>query len=767
VEATLNTAVTEINNKIQKLSDDVDGKVTDSIVAATEAISDLETKIDGEVAGKLEDVASDIDDVAASVVTLAAQPKVTGVTAGKSDTVVPASGGYVTIDGQFGKTVKVTYTLDGTTKTINNAKVSEYGDRVTVLIPKVTPKASKCVTTSPVPTGVADMLLKIYSPDDSTEFQQRVIKIDSNSGEFGDGRDGDKTISTTLKWGGSMGASKSFALDSAKLNAQNKNGATYKIMVTKRTVVGFACGDKVVIINMGSYTAGDTGTGAVQWGVVQSVSGKIITLQGHISASILDKTKGSTSKIIIQRVPQYKKLIITGNGEIVGQATNFDSQTAVVAFVAHEIVVTTNKPAAIVATQIGYMGGRRGTTLAASPGANDAMALRIQGGHRGQHSNRWGGHNKDGAKGGAGCGIGNGGAGGASEYDNWAHGGNYGISGTAVRYSKGTNIYIYSRNQGAGSNGNRPGGGGGGGADYQYGGAGGGGAHCSGKTYSVSPTLLTLGGGAANGGGGGSSDYNSRGGEPWGLGGKARYTGIKNGGYGGAGGRGGGIVLVNVGVVDTCCGTPKTLFINAKGGAGGGGGGGSGGTHKDGGGGGGQGANGAAGGSAVVRIGSGGGITYGHIDVSGGVGGGGGGGAGVPNQHNPSSSGGGGAGAGIGGGGGGGTRDASWGCGGGAGQDGLTGKQAASGETARGCKSYGAANGGGGGTYGNSGSGGAANKGGKGSDTICNKGMDATGLDGGDAGRADGHCGGDGNRGAGGGGGGSGGPGMDGLKIIH
>ena len=746
------------SDQLQDLKNDVEDDVKESIKAVEQTVDAVSDRIDGAVSDRIQSVEQAVSLNSDRIADISS---VGGVTLGEAnEIVVPAAGGVVTIQGQFKNGVKVTSTMDGSTS-VRAAVVSTYGDSLKVAIPQTNPKASKCQTASA--TGVGEMVLKIYKTADATAFETRVIKIDSNSGEFGDGRDGDMAITTTVNWNDAK--SKAYALAANKLLALNGNNKVNNFMKleAKTSVTGLACGDRIVVLNMGSYSTADTATGAVQHAIVQSVSGAIVTLQSPgISADIMSFTYSTANmKIVMQRVPQYKKLTISGNGEIVARSSNYNAYTGVVAFVAHTININTKKGAAIKASNVGYEGGTRGGNS-----ANDAYRAKITGGFRGANANRYSGYNDMGAWGGAGCGSGLGGAGGATNnLANWGTGGANGIVGHDNRRTD----YLYSTGGGnfAGTN-NMPGGGGGGGSDYQYGGAGGGGAHCAGTTYSTSSDRLTLGGGAANGAGGGASDTNAKGGEPNGNGGKRFSNNLKDGGHGGSGGRGGGIALVNVKAVEECCGSPGTLFIEAGGGGGGGGGGGSGGTHKDGGGGGGQGGGGAAGGSVVVRIGSGHGkLNLGHIDVSGGNGGGGGGGAGVPNQHNPSASGGGGAGAGIGGGGGGGTTGSSWGCAGGEGANGLTGAAAKSGETARGCRSHGAANGGGGGTYRNGGKGGAANKGGYGSSTSCNKGVDAPGMNGGNGGAAENQCGGDGNRGAGGGGGGAADSGTPGLKLIH
>jgi hypothetical protein len=770
VGAVVNAAEIRLGGEITALEEKVEVEVGTAIDTVNTKIDDLEEEVNTNVAAKFEDVSEDISSVSDAVEALAAAPKVTGLIGGDDAIIISHLGGVVTLLGSFGSDVKVTLTLDGKTFNPSKTKVSQHGDRVHLTIPKTSPQASRCVKQSN--TGIGIMLVKIYKDSSATDFATRTVQIDTRIGEFGDGRDGDLTINKPTVF--NSGTSQSYPLSADKIFGLNggNNAKEFHKLQASTAKVSWKCGDAIAIFNMGSYYSDDKSVGAVAHAIVQSVSGAIITLQDPISATVLDVSKVTKgAKILVQRVPQYQTLTINGAGSLKGKVTNFGTQSGVVAFKAHKLVVDTTAAAAIDVSNIGFQGGKVG-----SSSAYDAMSKSIQGGWTGTRWNQWSGRNRKGGPGGGGCGVGKGGAGGDSGRG-WAWGGTAGanwktaIGSTFQRYSN--RIENDDYNEADNGFGNMPGGGGGGGGDYSHTGAGGGGAHCSGKTYSMTPSKLTLGGGAAAGAGGGASDYNGYGGAANGKGGKSRGSYVKPGANGGQGGRGGGIAMVFAGELEECCGKPGNLFINAAGGKGGGGGGGSAGAHKDGGGGGGQGANGAAGGAAVVRIGEGKEkLTLYHLDVAGGAGGGGGGGAGVPNQHNPSASGGGGAGAGIGGGGGGGSIHASYGCAGGTGQDGYTGAAAKPGNAGKDrygtCKAGGAANGGGGGSGTNGGSGGKANMGGKSSGTSCNKGYDAPHgiLDGGNGGYAEGSCGGDGNRAGGGGGGGSGGPGQAGLKAI-
>ena len=494
------------------------------------------------------------------------------------------------------------------------------------------------------------------------------------------------------------------------------------------------CGTKVLIINMGDFSDAEP-VGSYAYGTVKTSSKNNIELQAAAKVSI--KSFADANHIIIQRVPQFKTVTFkNGNFQAMKanfmakdfKATGFVTYTGIVAFAAQTVdLEKSSNGAAVVADFAGYTGG-----AVSGNQPQDARHATMGGGSNGQNANPKGcGHNRRGGYGGAGCGDGKAGHGGNSG-GGWAYGGYNGRSKT-----------------------NDPrGGGGGGGADYSCSGAGGGGSHCSGLHYSkatgsygfnTNSIKLTLGGGAAAGAGGGTSS--GQGGYANGLGGKG---GRRVGGNGGAGYPGGGIVMIAAKTLKRANG----LLVSANGGKGGAGGGGSGGTHKNGGGGGGQGANGGAGGSVLILTGDSK-IEQKHVRAEGGDGGGGGGGAGVPSQHNPSASGGGGAGAGPGGGGGGGAANPSHGGrGGNAGQNGEYNSGGRAGGGGGGCTGQC------GGRYGN------ANKGGYSSSTSCNKGKDASGLNAGDGGEANG-CGGDGNRGGGGAGGGSGGPGKAGfIKIM-
>jgi hypothetical protein len=438
---------------------------------------------------------------------------------------------------------------------------------------------------------------------------------------YGSGADGEATVSTTRDLNReSLGAS----VD--RNGVMFPDGVAYRVATNPTgravTVVGtpsgaIVAGDRVLLINLQGAPGDTASVGRWEMLDVLSVSGSTVNVFQTI-AGAYGGTSFENQRVVLQRVPQYSTVTIAPGGVVTatawdglaGAPMNLPVNTGIVAFFASGVLTLGG---GIDVSQRGFRGGVPGGV-----GPESAVNRNLTTGGAG------GGNGTMGGGGGGGGGTGSAGAGGTSAFP--------------------------------GGGGGR-GGGGGGSSDDDNGcgahGSGGGGAapYASGVNASdVSSNRLTLGGGSAAGGGGGagglsanlSPNYAASGGSADGVAGTAGQS-FSRGGAGGAGRRGGGLILV---FASSLTGAGS---LNAAGGVGGSGGGGGGGSGYDGaaGGGGGGGADGAAGGTVYVRFGTS--SWTGAPLVSGGDGGGGGGGG-----AGDGGGAGGGGGGGVGGGGGGG-----------------------------------------------------------------------------------------------------------------
>jgi len=538
---------------------------------------------------------------------------------------------------------------------------------------------------------------------------------------FGSGADGDLVVSggtfdITSTRGGTLRTSympaDGFA---APVTWVSNNG----VSVSRGLGNAFQPGDRALLVCIQASGSPAPNVGNYDLLTVASAGSQTLAVVENIDVSRY--TDGSvTQRVIVQRVPQYGDVTITGTGKVTAAAWDgfVVPATGIVAFFAANVA------------NIGGQGidvSRRGFPglVSGNPGGVETA-----------NSFTWSSGGGDGGVGSAG---GSGGAGGSGT------GGGAGGAGA-------------SGAGGAGASG-----GGGGGASAQ-GFSGGGGASPirSGGAFAAAGRL-TLGGGAAAGGGGGAGGIHSFSGmytagstaaTRRGVGGRTSSGAPlgSSGGSGGSGEAGGGAILV------VAAGLAGAGSVSADGGAGGAGGGGGGAIAVDastagGGGGGGAGADGAAGGFVSIRYGS---STWtGTASAAGGQGGGGGGGG--AGYH-----GGGGGGAGVGGGGGGGASSAgvadlvTWGAGGSGGTGAGGGADGTAGASGNAC-CYGAGGRAGGG-------GGSGNPGG--SASPANTGASSGGANA--ASRSGGAGGSDAGGGGGAGGGGrAGSKGEDGFVSVQ
>jgi hypothetical protein len=376
---------------------------------------------------------------------------------------------------------------------------------------------------------------------------------------------------------------------------------------------------------------------------VQSAAGTSITTKTAITRTYAGSSFAN-QKVIVQRVPQYGNVNVSGSGLITasawdGLATtpsgNAGYLTGIVAFLANGTLTLGGN--GIDVTQKGFRGGGGANAVYPEGYAGRAPTGGGGGGYGGFTNNccdnlgrggyasngnhggtqingadqvfKYGGDGANGAGRGGGARTSNGGSvapAGSGNGGDAAGGG--GRGGGAKPYNAGATLAIASGKLalGGGSAGGGGGGGGGGANNEGQGGAGG----ASGGTPST-PIPYGLGAGYANsgggGGGGGSPDgFGVKGGAAGSQNGAGTLCFTENGANGGTGTAGGGIVLVYARTLS------PAAAINAKGGPGGkGGDGGKGGrtcggsvVHPGGGGGGGFGSDGAGGGSIFVRYNS-------------------------------------------------------------------------------------------------------------------------------------------------------------------
>ncbi len=551
--------------------------------------------------------------------------------------------------------------------------------------------------------------------------------VGSSFNQYGSGADGALTVTstfdpTTTKGGSLRGGTFADGI------AYQVSSLTLGSITTSGAVNGIAAGDRVLLVYLQANGA-SVDIGKYDVLDVAGVSGNVI----NVPVGSIDTTKydeGASPRIVVQRLPQYASVTVSGSGVITaapwdGFSTapsgNAGVATGIVAFLVNGTLNLGG--GGIDVSRRGFRGGSPGS----SGGPEDARTFALA--SNGENG-AVGGINTSGGRGGGASG---GGLGGTGAYAGGAAGRGGGGGGAS------------SDNNGHGLHGS---------------GSGGAAPVDSGGMY-ASSTLLTLGGGAAAGGGGGAGGLVSNlspsptAASRFGAGGSSGRP-FSNGGNGGAGQAGGGMVFV---YANALAGAVPILATGGTGGSGGGGGGASG-YDGAGGGGGGAGANGATGGTVFVRYASS--SWSGAVVVTGGNGGGGGGGG----AGDGGGSGGGGGGGSGGGGGGGGTRTAgntpitNAGNGGNAGSAGSCGGASGGGDVSSG--PGGAASGGGGTVVAACGAGAAANTGGTGNQPGANGSATVNGGGGGKGGDA-----GSSIHGGGGGGGQAGSQGAAGVSSVQ
>ncbi len=134
----------------------------------------------------------------------------------------------------------------------------------------------------------------------------------NQSGVFGDGSDGDLTVSS--------GQTK--YVDNVRTRMTSTAGAGQK-NVSVASTSGFPVGDEVLVIQMQG-----TGAGNYEFGTIASIGSGRLTLQGNLQHTY---TVGGNSKAQVLRVPHYRNVTVQGGGTLTAHA--WDGNTGgIVAF---------------------------------------------------------------------------------------------------------------------------------------------------------------------------------------------------------------------------------------------------------------------------------------------------------------------------------------------------------------------------------------------------------------------------------------------------
>ncbi|MBL8600440.1 MAG: hypothetical protein JNK72_00805 [Myxococcales bacterium] len=372
----------------------------------------------------------------------------------------------------------------------------------------------------------------------------------------GDGRDGELIVTNTFDLGQTPRNGRTVG-DAVSFPVRSLANSTVTVTGTPST--GLAAGDEVLLINLRGTSTSFTNVGRWETRYVASVSGTTVTLDrapGETFGNV-NNTDLTGQTVMIQRVPQYTRVIVRSGGVLT--SAGFNGTIGGVLWLRASERVTVEAGGAINMNGRGLRGGAAGATngggggggecyageggrggnsgLAGEPsgGAGDgfptpSLGGRCAGGGGGDGTT----NSDDGAGGGGGGGYGGGGGGGAGgsgcgadgavgglggETDvpggggggstcdpgNAARGGVGGNAGSAGSTATSSSTPAPPYLAGVVGNGVLGGGGGGGTTGGYYGGGGGGGGGVSGDSVF---TRILLGSG---GGGGGGSGFNTSG----------------------------------------------------------------------------------------------------------------------------------------------------------------------------------------------------------------------------------------------------------------
>jgi hypothetical protein len=187
-----------------------------------------------------------------------------------------------------------------------------------------------------LPIGAGQISVTITQADATTGQATSIFTVNDTVGiSFGDGRDGNLTVSTANT------VINKFALVQKDLKASDT-------AISVDDSSGFKVQDEVMIIQL----QGGTYPGMFEFQRVQAVSEGLVTL----SSGLLNPYKATTSynKVNVVSIPHYKDVTITGSGSIATLAWN-SSKGGVVAFRSNGKVNING--GGILATGMGYRGG--------------------------------------------------------------------------------------------------------------------------------------------------------------------------------------------------------------------------------------------------------------------------------------------------------------------------------------------------------------------------------------------------------------------------
>ncbi len=452
----------------------------------------------------------------------------------------------------------------------------------------------------------------------STENYQNISSNINKVGAIntGTGDDGNCTIDSGTINLNSASCSGRADADAINFSSNTFTDAGSTSITISSSPTGLDVGDEVLIINLQGTSSSYNRVGQYETHTISSISTNTLNFTDYHIQNIYD---GTTHKIMVQRVPNYTDVAISGGATLTIDAWN-GTKNGVLFFRATGAITNSGY---IDVSQKGFRGG-----VVGGNGPESYIGFANEGGGGGGGGTMGhgcggtagavnsGGIGADGAGngyvsgttgiGGNGSATGGGGGGSGYGYDNGTGG-----SGSSPGGNGGSKV-SNTGYAGSSSSGYRGGGGGGAGNRDSAGGGGGGGAYSSIRNlYKNDGSLVFFGSGASQGagggGGGGAGDYacanGGGGGSRNGIGGaRGTDTGSNNssaGGNGGAGGGGGGIIIINSNSISS-----SGYIISNAGNGGNGGNGGAGSGSSAGAGGGGGGGQGGSGGSIVINANS-------------------------------------------------------------------------------------------------------------------------------------------------------------------
>lgn len=346
-----------------------------------------------------------------------------------------------------------------------------------------------------------------------TTFDGSVAKINTASiiNGFGSGADGAITVSS----------SKNINTTAIASGRSYADGIAYKVtapadsatsVTSAATVNGIVAGDEVLIINLQGASGDTADVGNYEFMKVQSVSGTTVTFTAAITKSF-NGTTAANQKVVIQRIPQYTDVTLSGSGVLTASAWEALATaptgaagylTGIVAFRATG-TVTVGSGTSITASSLGFRGNAIET--------GDGITGKQGEGFAGTGTNSTSANNGAGGGGAGGAGGGAGGAYGANGTNGTTAGGAGGTAGTSYGAAALSTFFLGSAggNGGNSSNGYR----------------GGSGGTAAGAIFVAASTLTVSGTVSANGATGGNAEANCN-----------AQTG------GGGGGAGGSVFLV-------------------------------------------------------------------------------------------------------------------------------------------------------------------------------------------------------------------------------